>query len=401
MRHLRFTPCCVAAQFVIALLLCRFPAVDDCIGDEPLFPGAVVGEVQTPSDAISDFVLLGTESVSAPLGAGTIQLIDGTAEEPQHFLVTGQQVGMKIEQPVFVTPSTRLSWSWKKESGRVCIVQIQLTNPETGQRRYLGYGAGAWSEPTSHDPTVEFFVAADLPRQWTSVERKVYEDMHTLLGWDSGQITEFYASPWEGSTARFRGATITGVASQDLQAIKRHRQLSLASQVGTGNYQPLRLKDYDERHVAIFDSSLEECAPGRNSGANEWSTFGVIGNLDFNAIGREMHVRYPAFDLVFRHDDGQQEIKPDSLSSFRLGLVDGRLPAIWGGWQCDGLLYKVSVMTVPSPAARELRLVQTAGSEPDWDASCGPFDGDPGRSARHAFGGGCGQGPWRCTVLDC
>ena len=38
---------------------------------------------------------------------------------------------------------------------------------------------------------------------------------------------------------------------------------------------------------------------------------------------------------------------PDSLDSFRLGLVNNRLPAIWGGWRHGDLLYKVSVMTVP------------------------------------------------------
>ena len=103
----------------------------------------------------------------------------------------------------------------------------------------------------------------------------------------------------------------------------------MAAQVGTGSYQPLRLKDRDEQHVAKFDASFEECAPGRNSAANEWSTFGAVGNMDFNAIGRDMHVRYPAFDLVFRLDDGQQEIKPDSL---------GQLPIGTGRWSAAGHL---------------------------------------------------------------
>ena len=66
--------------------------------------------------------------------------------------------------------------------------------------------AGTWSEPMSADPTVEFFVAADLPRQWTTVERNLYDDVHALLGWDSARITEFYVSPWESSSAQFREA---------------------------------------------------------------------------------------------------------------------------------------------------------------------------------------------------
>ena len=110
-------------------------------------------------------------------------------------------MGVPIKQPIFVTPATRFSWSWLKEQGTVCIVQVQLTNPETGQRRYLGYAAGTWTEPTSADPTVEFFVATDLPRRWSAVDRNLYDDLHGLLGWDSAQITEFYLSPWDGSPA--------------------------------------------------------------------------------------------------------------------------------------------------------------------------------------------------------
>jgi hypothetical protein len=66
-------------------------------------------------------------------------------------------------------------------------------------------------------------------------------------------------------------------------------------------------------------------------------------------MGRELWVRYPAFDLEFRMQDGGSVIEPGQLESFRLGLVNNRLPAIWGGWQHGGLLYKVSVMTVPNP----------------------------------------------------
>ena len=125
--------------------------------------------------------------------------------------------------------------------------------------------------------------------------------------------------------------------------------LQWLSKVGRGQYVPLRLKRPDEKHVDKFETSFEECAPGRNSGANEWSAFGAIGNMDFNAMGRELWVRYPAFELEFRMQDGSSIIEPGQLESFRLGLVNNRLPAIWGGWQHGGLLYKVSVMTVPSP----------------------------------------------------
>ena len=130
---------------------------------------------------------------------------------------------------------------------------------------------------------------------------------------------------------------------------QQQADLPRLSQTGLGGYLPLRLKRLDEKHIAKFETSFEECAPGRNSGANEWSAFGAIGNMDFNAMGRELWVRYPAFELEFRLQDGGSVIEPGQLESFRLGLVNNRLPAIWAGWQYGGLLYKVSVMTVPSP----------------------------------------------------
>ena len=85
-------------------------------------------------------------------------------------------------------------------------------------------------------------------------------------------------------------------------------------------------------------------------------------------MGRELWVRYPAFELEFRLQDGGSVIEPGQLESFRLGLVNNRLPAIWGGWQHGGLLYKVSVMTVPSPQCGNFDLykleVQNPTAEP-------------------------------------
>ena len=121
--------------------------------------------------------------------------------------------------------------------------------------------------------------------------------------------------------------------------------------------------------MAKFETSFEECAPTRNSGANEWSAFGAIGNMDFNCMGRELWVRYPVFDLVFRLYEGDQEIEPGQLPSFRLGLVNDRMPGIWGGWQHDGLLYKVSVMTIPDREAGQFRSLQAGDPEPDRSAA--------------------------------
>jgi hypothetical protein len=141
----------------------------------------------------------------------------------------------------------------------------------------------------------------------------------------------------------------SGQTVQPVEPEQQKDDLRRLSEVGRGQYVPLRLKRLDEKHVYKFETSFEECAPGRNSGANEWSAFGAIGNMDFNAMGRELWVRYPAFELEFRLQDGGVTIEPGQLESFRLGLVDNRLPAIRGGWQHGGLLYRVSVMTVPSP----------------------------------------------------
>ena len=146
---------------------------------------------------------------------------------------------------------------------------------------------------------------------------------------------------------------ISPVSGQTIYPIEPPGQkaddLPWLSEIGRGNYVPPRLRRLDEKRIRKFETSFEECAAGRNSAANEWSAFGAIGNVDFNCMGRELWVRYPAFELEFRMQDGNTVIEPGQLESFRLGLVNNRLPAIWGGWQHGGLLYKVSVMTVPNP----------------------------------------------------
>jgi hypothetical protein len=140
---------------------------------------------------------------------------------------------------------------------------------------------------------------------------------------------------------------VSSVSAENMA--KPDQMLEYYSKVGKGQYEPLKLKNYTDKRELKFRTSFEECSPMRNSAANEWSAFGVMGgNNDFNAMGREMWVRYPAFELVFRLYKDGKEVKPDSLDSFRLGLVNNRLPAIWGAWQDNGLAYKVSVMTVPS-----------------------------------------------------
>ncbi len=165
-----------------------------------------------------------------------------------------------------------------------------------------------------------------------------------------------------------------------------------------GRYVPLRLKNHTDKRVERFEAGFEECCPGRSSGTNEWTAFGVIGDKDFNAIGRDLHVRYPVFDLVFRMIDGQKEIKPDELSSFRLGLVDNRLPAVWGGWAHDRLLYKVSVMTVPGKSLGNFDLykleVQNPTDGPLTSKLAAIVEGPPDMRLEDGFVRGLGDTPF-------
>ena len=117
------------------------------------------------------------------------------------------------------------------------------------------------------------------------------------------------------------------------KAIQQANEIAQLSKIGKGNYVRPRLKKQGEMRELKYDFHFEETAPGRNSASNEWSAYGVTGgNNAFNCMGREMRVRYPAYDLVFRLYEGDKEVSPDDLDSFRLGLVRYNLPAIWGGW---------------------------------------------------------------------
>jgi hypothetical protein len=327
----------------LTLVLCLQAGIGVCFGKERLIlPVEVVTKAESAARAF-DLVVLGNEQIKRPLIGEAPEFVARPQGGSADFRVTGQQVGIRIEEPAFVAPGTSVSWFWRKDKGHVCIVQFELVNPATNQRRYFGYGAGSLVEPPSGDPTVEVLVADTLPAQGARVERNLFKDMKQVLGWEQARIASVYLSPWDGEPGVFaemviRGVTKAGLAGPDYERLSR---------IGSGHYVPSRLPDYAAKHVERFDTSFEECAPGRNSNANEWSAFGAIGDRDFNCMGREMYVRYPAYDLGFRIVEDGKEIMPDTLETFRLGLVNDRLPAIWGGWRHGDLLYKVSAMTVP------------------------------------------------------
>jgi len=358
----------VAACFAASLAL----AAGQPAPPQPLFP--LLPPIEATGAAALDVVLLGERPVTRPLEQGELDwFVPPPGGGTPYFVVRGRQVGLRIDEPVFVTPATTLSWWWKKEKGRVCIVQIGLRGDATGQSRYLGYGAGEWSEPPSGDPTVEIFIRSEPPREWRREERRLLDDIRQVLGWESARITSFFISPWDGEPGWFREAAILAASPVDALALDRDREMRVLSSAGRGGPgRSLPLKGAGEKRVENFETAFEECAPGRNAGANEWSAFGAIGDRDFNGMGREMWVRYPAFDIAFRLSGGGsgagREISPGDFPSFRLGLAGDCFPGIWGGWEHEGLLYKVTAFTVPSGDCGNFDLyrldVQNLGDRP-------------------------------------
>ena len=364
-------------------------ATDDAL----IWPAEVVTRGE-PAPAAFDLVILGNGPLKGPLIGPAPEFVSQPQGNGAEFVVKSQQVGIRIDESVFVTPSTSVSWVWRKDQGTVCIVQVELINPATNQRRYFGYGAGALAEAPSADPTVEVFVADALPKAGVKVERRLFDDMKQVLGWEQARIASVYLSPWDGQPGVFadlviRQVTARGPSGGDYQRLAR---------IGTGHYAPSKLPADTARPVERFDTSFEECAPGRNSNANEWSAFGAIGDRDFNCMGRELYVRYPLYDLAFRLIDGDHEIPPGSLDTFRLGLVNNRLPAIWGGWQRDGLLYKVSVLTVPDNQNGNFDLyklqVQNPTGKPLTSKLAAILEGPPDMRLKDGVVRGLGDAPF-------
>ncbi len=322
--------------------------------------------------------LLGDKPSARPVIAGALSpAADGPGGKPA-FEVQGSQCGLRIDEPVFVGPNTTVTWSWRKPEGKVCIIQLAVQNPETGASRYFGYGAGSISESLTPDPTVEIFVSDQIPTKWTTVSRNLSEDIRKILGWNTAKVTEVYFSPWDGKPGGFAQATIGDALSAPPTT---GSDLPSLVAIGKGKYSPPRLRKTGEQRQLKYDTHFEETAPGRNSAANEWSTFGWPGDRSFNNIGRDMRVRYPAYDLVFRLYDNDKEIAPDSLDSFRLGLVRGNLPDIWGGWEYQGLRYRVSVMSVGWGKDQAYDLYKIEITNPTGQAAqsklAAGFDGPP------------------------
>jgi hypothetical protein len=347
------------------------------------------------SEALGDAGPAGTPISGAVDRAGNAP--SGTAA----YRVADKQYGFKLAKPLFVGRDSVLNWSWRKPEGTVCVVQLQVVNPETGASRYLGFGAGGLGEPAAVDPTVEVWVAPAPPRQWTRVTRRLAEDIRTALGWNSAEVREVYLSPWDGSPGEFADMTFEAVTAQDVTASERARRMEQMSRIGTGGYAPPRLRRLGEARDERFDTSFEEAAPGRNSAANEWSAFGwPTGRSDLNCLGRGMRVRYPTFDLVFRLREKGVELEPGDLEGFRLGLVGGYLPAIKSSWEHGGLRYKVAAMSRPfGSGAYDIYRVEVTNptSKPLPSALIAGLDGPPDMRPADGVVRGLGSVPFLLT----
>lgn len=292
-------------------------------------------------------VLVGERAIDLPQLGGTLEWVpDGFKGKPC-VKVGVQQRGGLLRQPVVLTPASRARWWWKKDGGGLCLIQFGLTNPATAEHRWLGYAAGAWAEEPSYDPTVEMFVSSKPPREWTQVERPILEDARKLLRWREAVLTDLALSPWDEGAGWFAQVEVTEVMSQEEQKRATREEAEALSRLTRGPYAPPRIRQPGEREVE-FQYSFEECAPGRNSHTNEWGAFGAFEG-PFNTLGTRLRVRYPLCDLVFRLFDGQREVEPRGLESFRLGLVDNFLPAVWASFEYEGLRYRVTAYCVPDP----------------------------------------------------
>ena len=196
----------------LLLALCLWAGTGVALAAERLILPAEVVTNAEPVARAFDLVILGNEQIKRPLIGAAPEYIAKPQGGSADFLVKGQQVGIRIEEPVFVTPATSVSWFWRKDKGHVCIVQFELVNPATNQRRYFGYGAGSLAEAPSGDPTVEVFVADTLPAQGAKVERNLFNDMKQVLGWEQARIASVYLSPWDGEPGVFADMTIRGVS---------------------------------------------------------------------------------------------------------------------------------------------------------------------------------------------
>lgn len=296
--------------------------------------------------ALESVTLVGDSPIALPEQGGALGFVqDGLDGRPCVRVGAPQRVNSELCD-IGITEASTVSWWWKKEGGQCCLLQMLLVNDLTGQTRWFGYCAGTWSEGASADPTVEVFVSPTPPGAWTKVRRNLMADIRQVLGWDSARVVGLALSPWDEGTGWFADLALTDVAGPQTRERERERDLEQLIAAGRGETgEPPRLRRAGDRRTE-FEYAFEECAPGRNSHVNEWGAFGAMWG-PVQAMGRRLRVRYPLCDIVFLAEGDGRELAPIELDSLRLGLVDNRLPAVWGRWESDGIVYRVTAMTVP------------------------------------------------------
>jgi hypothetical protein len=96
-------------------------AANDVTAERTLILPAEVVAAAEQASPVSDLVILGNEPIRRPLIGPAPEFVPRPQGHTADFVVKNQQVGIRIEEPVFITPSTTVSWFWRKEQGKVCI----------------------------------------------------------------------------------------------------------------------------------------------------------------------------------------------------------------------------------------------------------------------------------------
>ena len=375
----------VLCRHVIALVL-GLTAIGGSSGwGQMIYP---VGSQTAPPAAAAktfDLSLLGDGAGQAADGARVAGVGQECGRRRPLFPLPAQQVKIRIDEPVFVTPVHDVLLVL--EEGSRNRVHRARHGEESGDRpdQVCGLWSGHMERAAfgrSHRGRVhQPRVAAAVDRQ-PAIALAGYS--HALrLAQCAGSLA-FYVSP--GMAARACSAT-PGSRTWPLRTFspwRGRRKPGGCPRCGRGHYVPLRLKRLDEKHVDKFETSFEECAPGRNSAANEWSAFGAIGNMDFNCMGRELWVRYPAFELAVPPARRKVRHRARPIGELPLGAGQQPIARHLGRLATRRVAVQGFGDDRSQPAMRELRSVQAGGSESHGQAAAEQAVCRRGRTAGHA-----------------
>ena len=361
-----------------------------------ILPESVVGKAAVPAKMF-DLVVLGNEQIKRPLIGAAPEFIAKPQGGSADFRVKGQQVGIRIEEPVFVTPATTVSWFWRKEQGHVCIVQIRADQPgdqpaavlrlrrgraERGafgrsDRRDLRRGrpAGAGGEGGAqpvrrHEAGARLGAGPDRQRLSLAVGRR------------AGRVCRHGHSRRDRS--RTGRAGLSAAVDESARASTSRRSCRITRPSTSSGSTPASRSA--RRAATAAPTNGARSAPSATAISTAWAARCTCATRSTTWSSASI--------------DGGKEIMPDSLDSFRLGLVNNRLPAIWGGWRHGELLYKVSVMTVPDETNGNFDLYKLEIQNPTDQAAAEQAGRGARRPAGHAARGRRRPRPGRRAVPD-